>query len=193
MIQTEFTQVAQVHELMQRFPKRWFVVGGWAIDLFLGSPSRSHDDLEIGIFRSDQDCLRSHLHGWHFVKAVHGSLENWQEGEWLNLPVHEIHAKSESCQLQELEILLQEESDVQWIFRRNKAIRADSRNIVLVSQDGIPFLSPEIVLLYKAKQPRRKDNCDFTSICDRLTTEQRHWLRSALEVCYPDHPWLLRL
>jgi hypothetical protein len=41
----------------------WCVIGGWAIDLFLGEQTRPHEDLEIAIARSDFrgrqiQCLR---------------------------------------------------------------------------------------------------------------------------------------
>jgi hypothetical protein len=31
----------------------WWVAGGWALDLFVGHQSRSHKDLDIGIFWCD--------------------------------------------------------------------------------------------------------------------------------------------
>jgi hypothetical protein len=31
----------------------WWIAGGWALDLFLGQVSRSHADIDVGIFRAD--------------------------------------------------------------------------------------------------------------------------------------------
>ncbi|MGD6844537.1 nucleotidyltransferase domain-containing protein [Bacillus infantis] len=51
---------------MAGFEKPWFVAGGWAIDLFIGKQTRPHADLEIGIFREDQQALKSYLEDWEF-------------------------------------------------------------------------------------------------------------------------------
>ena len=37
----------------------WCVVGGWAVDLFLGKQTRAHDDLEIAIPPDEFDKLTS--------------------------------------------------------------------------------------------------------------------------------------
>ena len=191
--ETPFQQIILPKELLSSFPGSWFVVGGWAIDLFLGFQSRDHKDLEIGVYRSNQIDLKSFLQSWKFVKVVQGVSESWTDGEFLSSPVHEIHAQSESEPQTELEILLQEETDMKWVYRRNASIRADKRSIVLSSAAGIPYLSPEIVLLYKAKQQRGKDEADFALVRDRLGGEQRLWLKAAIETCHPGHSWLAQL
>jgi hypothetical protein len=38
---------------------RWYVVAGWAIDLFRGRQSRPHEDIEIGVPREDFALIRS--------------------------------------------------------------------------------------------------------------------------------------
>ena len=58
---------------------------------------------------------------------------------------------------------------------------------------GVPFLVPEIVLLFKAKASGEKDARDFDLIRPRLQAEPRRWLKHALETCHPDHPWIARL
>jgi len=192
-LQMPFQPIIQLQELLKSFRCSWFVVGGWAIDLFLGHQSRAHKDLEIGISRSNQTDLKSYLRSRKFMKVAEGELSPWIDGEWLESPVHEIHARSEQEQPYEVEILLQNETERQWIFRRNASIRADKSSIVLSSADGVPYLSPEIVLLYKAKQPRDKDEADFASVRDRLGHERRLWLRAAVETCHPGHSWLAQL
>ncbi|MCW2863035.1 MAG: hypothetical protein JWP48_4743 [Actinoallomurus sp.] len=42
---------------------RWYVAGGWALDLFLGERTRPHDDLEIGVAAADFDTVRAALAG----------------------------------------------------------------------------------------------------------------------------------
>jgi hypothetical protein len=61
------------------------------------------------------------------------------------------------------------------------------------TSDGIPYLVPEIQLLYKAKGLRPKDEADFRQTLPALSLEQRDWLREALLQAHPQHPWLGRL
>ena len=39
--------------LLARFPRPWWVAGGWAIDAWAGGASRAHADLEISVLRRD--------------------------------------------------------------------------------------------------------------------------------------------
>lgn len=185
--------VVLVTQLMRDFEAPWFVLGGWAIDLFLDAQTRSHSDIEIGIFRKDQNLLRAYLRDYSFGKVNDGVVQPWLEGESLSLPVHELYAKSDHHPIGELEVLLQEEVNGDWAFRRDLRIKADCKNILLLSKDAIPFLSPEIILLFKAKKTRAKDHSDFVVAHEKLNIDQKHWLRSAIELCQPGHEWLNHL
>ena len=60
--------------------------------------------------------------------------------------------------------------------------------------DGVPFLAPEVQLLYKATDaPRPKDEADLAAVLPRLGAERREWLAAALRQYRPRHPWLARL
>jgi hypothetical protein len=67
----------------------------------------------------------------------------------------------------------------------------------LESTQGIPFLAPELVLLFKSKntsgKERSKDQTDFERTCTRLEPERRAWLRWALTAVDPSHEWIERL
>ncbi len=175
---------------MKRFPAPWFIAGGWAIDLYLGRVSREHSDIEIAVFRIDQLKLHKHLTGWEFKKVEAERLAPWGEGEWLQHPVHEIHAHSPDLDADALEILLNESDHTCWIYRRNRQIKRELSKASLRSEDGIPYLAPEIVLLYKSKNPKSYDEADFGNTLPQLVEERRTWLRRALGICHPDHHWL---
>ncbi len=83
--------------------------------------------------------------------------------------------------------------DEQWLFRRTPAIARPITALGGVTPEGIPYLAPEIQLLYKAKGLRAKDETDFTHALPALSGERRQWLRTALLTVHPDHPWLKRL
>lgn len=80
-----------------------------------------------------------------------------------------------------------------WICRRDPAIRMAYSELVERTEDGIPFIRPEVVLLFKAKHTRAKDEADFGAVMPRLGRERRDWLRSALERMHPRHRWRHRL
>jgi hypothetical protein len=80
-----------------------------------------------------------------------------------------------------------------WLFRRMPAITRPVAEIGEVSDDGIPYLAPEIQLLYKAKGLRPKDEADFTEALPALDQKRRQWLRDALAETHPHHPWVERL
>lgn len=188
-----FSKVVKLSRLLNDFTQPWFIAGGWAIDLFIGDVTRVHEDMEIGIFRKDQSSLRQYLFDWEFTKIVDKVIEPWNEDEWLELPIHEIHAYSQNTELSELEILLNESSLFEWRFRRNLDIVRPLSVIGLNSDIGVPFLAPEIVLLYKAKNPRSKDEDDFNHVCGLLNEERRVWLKQAIAACHPGHYWLAKL
>ncbi len=188
-----FARVTEVAAFLADFPRPWFISGGWAIDLFLNRVTRDHEDIDVAIFRRDQRELQSYLAGWTLKKVVEGRREPWREGEWLNLPVHEIHARRAGEASGEIEFLLNEAADDHWVFRRDPRIRRPISKSAMRTSFGIPFLAPVIVLLYKAKDPTVKDQADFERVRPRLGFTRRLWLRGALETCYPGHPWLARL
>ncbi len=119
--------------------------------------------------------------------------EPWKEGKYLELPTHEIHASSPDQDSPELEILLNESSGDQWIFRRNQAITRRLSVIGAISDGGIPYLCPEIVLLYKARNPPPDDEADFYRSYKKLGCNHQRWLLNSIEICYPNHPWLMLL
>ena len=59
-----------------------------------------------------------------------------------------------------------------------------------MSDWGPPVLTPEVVLFYKAQHLRPQDEADLRALLPVLTNEQVAWLRTALALVRPGHPWL---
>ena len=171
----------------------WAVAGGWALDLFLGRQTREHADLDVAIWRADQHKLRESLPSdWVAEVSDNGVLRPWRPEEWLSLPIHEIHARSLNHERDSLELLLNERDDTAWIYRRDRQVRREFYRAILV-REAIPFLAPEIVLLYKSKTPRPTDEADFRAALPTLTAEPRAWLRLAIARSSSAHPWAMDL
>lgn len=183
--------VAAAARVMSGFPAPWGFAGGWALDLFLGRLTRPHADVDLALFRADQELVRGHLAGWRFQKVARAEFANWRAGEWLSPPVHEIHARSPDGFA--VELLLNEREGGEWVFRRDPRVRCPAAGWIVRSPSGLPVLSPAVVLLYKAKQPRETDLLDFRSVRENLGAQWRTWLRAALSAVHPGHPWITEL
>lgn len=179
--------------LMRGFEASWIIAGGWAIDLFLERETRPHADVEIAVFRRDQLALQARFSGLTIKKAVGGALVDWPRGEYLEPPVHEIHLFDPGAETPVAEVLLNETDGENWLYRRNAAVTKPLGEICRASRAGIPYLCPEIALLYKSKAPRERDEADLTAALPRLDEAGRRWLARALAVGDENHPWLERL
>jgi len=91
-----------------------------------------------------------------------------------------------------LDVMLEPGDAETWVFRRHPAVRSPRPRLVGV-RDGVPYLRPEAVLLYKAKLLRDKDEADFSACLPGLEPESRRWLADALRVVHPDHAWIARV
>ena len=81
-----------------------------------------------------------------------------------------------------------------WICRRDETIRLPYTQIVRHTAGGVPYLSPELVLLFKAKHAaQEKNEADFAGVAPLLARGEREWLRDALGRVHPGHEWLERL
>jgi len=92
-----------------------------------------------------------------------------------------------------VDVMLEPGDPSTWVFRKDEAVRAPRSFMVQDTTDGIPFLGPHGVLLYKAKAARPKDEADLAACLPRLAHDQRVWLTTALERVHPGHPWIDRV
>jgi hypothetical protein len=168
---------------------RWAVAGGWAIDLHVGHPTRDHDDLEISVLAADVPAVLAAFAepGWQWAVPSDGRLHRHDPAStaathqnWLWSPVKQAFV---------LDVFRESHDGDTWICRRDPAIRRPWREVVRTSADGVPYLSPEVVLLFKAKYRREKDEADLRSVLPVLDDDRRAWLAVALDRVHPDHPW----
>ena len=187
-------EIREVAEVLRGFRHPWAVGGGWALDLALGRVTRPHADVDIAVFRADQAALRAALPRWRFEAVKGGTLAQWAPGEWLELPVHEVHARPPAGGGgRALEFLLNERVGADWVYRRDPEVRCPLAHALLKVPGGVRVLAPEVVLLYKSKAPRLADEADFRAARPLLTRGARAWLRTALLCATPDHPWAASL
>ena len=172
----------------------WWIAGGYALELAAGRHLREHADIDVLLLRRDQLAAQDALPGWQWWAAdPPGTLRPWGAGETLPAAVHDIWCRPGPAEPWRIQLMLDESDGDEWVSRRDARIRRPIAGIGLRSPAGVPYLVPEIQLFYKARNPRPKDEADFTSMVPRLTAGQRRWLYDAIALAYGPHPWLLRL
>ncbi|HXW78572.1 MAG TPA: hypothetical protein VEJ84_03685 [Acidimicrobiales bacterium] len=171
---------------------RWWMAGGWAIDLFLGRQTRDHGDLDVLVLRRDQALVREALGGWDVHAAdPPGSLRPWPLGETLPPAVHDIWCRRGPTSAWAFQLMLDDTDGDDWLFRRDHRIRRPVESLAgRASSANLAVLSPEIQLLYKSKGLRDKDEADFQAARLYLSAADRAWLREALDIVAPGHPWI---
>jgi hypothetical protein len=188
--------VEEVSRLLAAAPFPWWISGGLAIDLFLGRETRSHEDLDVGVLRRDQCALYAILEDFEVHAARSGTLTELtaaERGRGLAAPDHGLWCRRRGRESFDLELLLNEGRGEDWVFRRDPRVRRPLREIFARAPGGVPYLVPEVQLLFKAKTRRPKDEADFESARPALSPNQRAWLADALRVVHPDHPWTAHL
>lgn len=178
-------------ELFAGYTGRWWIAGGWALEAFSGV-TRPHDDLDIGIPVTDVPLVREHLRGRLDVWAAFDGALKPVIGPDLPPGCGNLWLRAGGMHPWEYDLLLTPVDGDRWEFSRCAAITR-SLDEVLWERDGISYLVPEVQLLHKARAARAKDQWDVETCAPLLGREARRWLREALAVVHPGHPWSVLL
>ena len=163
------------------------MVGGWAIDLHLGRQTRRHADVEIAVPAQSFEHVAAALTELEWDVIGDGRLWPYPDAlddhrqTWLRDPATGFFL---------LDVIRERHDDVTWTFRRDPTITLPHDEAHLRAVNGLHYLAPELVILFKAKHPRPKDEKDFVTVLPELNGQQRQRLRVWLEQAEPDHAWL---
>jgi hypothetical protein len=180
---------SEARDLFDAIGIDWWFAGGYALEAFAGVP-RDHDDIDVSIFRRDLPALH---------RALEGSLHLWSVGSGSLRPVDERFpqpaADADQVWLREhalspwrADVLLNPDDHGRWVSRRDPAFAA-ALDDVTWERDGIRYLRPEIVLAFKARLNRPKDQRDFAVARSLLDDSARAWLADFLARMEPRHEW----
>jgi hypothetical protein len=170
----------------------WYVAGGWALDLFLGRQTRRHGDLEIAIPAAEFGAISSLFPGYVFDGVGQNCL--WPDASPEVLAAtHQTWLRDPSSGTYVVDVMREPHEGPTWICRHHPTIRLPYAEIICHTADGIPYLRPELALLFKAKYARPKDQADFDGVLPELSPAQRERLAELIGRGYPDHAWLARL
>jgi hypothetical protein len=171
----------------------WWIAGGQAAEAFHGVP-RAHEDVDISMFRKDLPIIRA---------ALGGRFHLWSAGSGMLRPVTDrfpdLHDESDQVWLREhalapwrADLVLNPDREGEWVCRRDPTFVAPLDDVTW-ERDGIRYLNPEIVLAFKARQQRSKDEHDFAASLPLLDDRAIGWLASYLDRCEPGNVWRDRL
>ncbi len=168
----------------------WWIAGGWALEMFRGTITRPHTDLDVGVLRRDISTVLDRLSSWEMFEAKGGCLTRLPAGALPRVDVYSLWARPTAGDLWAIELMLDEADGDMWVYRRDPRIRCPLATAIRQSADRICYLAPELQLLYKSSTTRDRDDTDFAQTWPLLSDEARQWLRNALALVAPRHRWI---
>ena len=211
--------IAEANELLQKGGFAYAFCGGQALDLFLGYESRVHGDIDVCAYWDDRDRIIQYMQsrGFEVYEMLGGGRAHriadvsdqvrkkknifcFREG----CPLVKTYPPDEdgSCwmeffhigqtEMDFIEFLFNDRTEDAFIYARNREITLAPDRAVLY-REGVPYLAPELCLLYKSTDIEREGyQQDFELAYRAMDPLQREWLRKALRQAFPEgHPWLL--
>jgi hypothetical protein len=181
----------EVAERLAAVDVQWAVAAGWAIELFVGSEPRSHEDIEIVVPRDSFPAIAAALPELDWYGAGDGRLCVWDE---MPEQFHQTWGWDRSHACWRVDVFREPWQGDTWICRRDASIRRPWPSAVEWTSEGVPYLAPEIVLLFKARHSHlEKNKVDLARTLPLLDPERRRWLVHALHTVHPDHEWIARV
>jgi hypothetical protein len=178
----------QVAERLAGVGTPWCVVAGWALDLFRGERSRPHGDLEIAVPAAGFAEVRDRFSEYAFDAVGRGRI--WAEaGAEALAATHQTWLRDRASGRFLFDVFREPHEGDTWICRSDESLRLPYDVIIERTAEGIPYLVPELVLLFKAKDTRPKDHADFDGVLPLLSQARRDALSKWLSRMRPGHPW----
>ncbi|PKH09732.1 hypothetical protein CXF70_13215 [Planomicrobium sp. MB-3u-38] len=188
--------VQEVSSIFSGMSIDWGIAGGWALDIHLGRKTRNHSDIDIVVFRADQQVIYQRLkNDWTLYKAKDGKLSLWSADEYLDA-VNSVWVSRDSQSPWAFEIMFMDNEQDNWVYRREKTVQEARVELFSTDENNVPYLNPAVQLLYKGgvEQIREKDSQDFLSVLPTLSIKEKTWLKESLKRQFSmGHSWIPHL
>ena len=209
--------IEEANTLLQGQDFSYAICGGFALDLFLGYESRVHGDIDVLAFWKDREKIITFMQSKGF--CVFEMLGGGKVHRITDIRAQEklrknIFCCTEDCELVRLydteetdvywfefqhsglsklnyiEFLFNEKTEAEFVYVRDNRVKRELEKAIL-RKYGIPYLAPELCLLYKSTDVDREGyQQDFELTVERLNGEQRAWFEKVMELLYPEgHKW----
>ncbi|MBC7602151.1 MAG: hypothetical protein H7255_05755 [Ramlibacter sp.] len=180
----------EVWSRLRHVDARWCIAAGWAIDLFLQGRPREHEDIEIAVPANEFAKINAALADCDlFVVAAALATPLEAASREMLGNSHQTWARDRVTGKWRLDIFREPSLEGRWVARRDSRIQLAYDELILFDPQGIPFACPEVVLLFKAKAVREKDQLDFDRVLPFMHEGRRKWLHDALKRVHPSHAW----
>ena len=166
------------------------MTAGWALSLFTESAARGLHDVEIALPAGRFDEAMDALPGFEWDVVGGGRVWPFPEQcaqhfqTWLREPGTGIYR---------LDVFREPSIASRWACGHDLTIRLPNDELILHSDDGIPYVISEVALLFKAEHVPPKDQHDFRTVVPALGPARKDRLRSWLSTIHPGHLWICAL
>ncbi|MFK0378604.1 nucleotidyltransferase domain-containing protein [Pandoraea sp. NPDC090278] len=167
----------------------WCVAGGWALDLWHGVQTREHSDLEFAILRENFSVFRQAFSDLDFYTAHAGVVARLPEDMDPPTDVMQFWGFDRAAECWRIDMMIEPGTNELWAYKRDPSFKRPRAEMVMRTADGIPYLNPSAVLLFKARDPRPKDQQDFERALPNLPVAERAWLKHCLNALHPGNEW----
>ena len=181
---------SEVAQRMSTVTAPWYVAAGWALELFVGDVIRVHDDLEIAVPADRFGEVMAALPGFDWDVVGDGQIWPYPEQSTNH---HQTWLRDPATGLYRVDVFREPHVGGLWVCRRDASITLPYLERILHTSEGIPYATPEVALLFKAKHVREKDEADFQRVVPRMSEAQRSRLTNWLSRVHPGHPWITAL
>jgi hypothetical protein len=180
-------------ERLEGLDAPWCVAAGWAIDLFVGYERREHEDFEIAVPADAFPSVGALLNDLAFYAVGDGEVTAFAEDPERVAETHQTWGLDRAAFEWRIDVFREPSAGGEWICRRDDRIRLPYDELIERTDDGIPYVRPEVALLFKAKSARPKDDGDLNDALPLLTSSRRALLHDWIALVHPGHAWLERL
>lgn len=178
----------EVVAMMSGAPFRWWLAGGWALEL-QGGRERPHGDTDVAFLLRDLPFVRRFLEPLHLWAPTPWRLRPILPGTAMEPDEEQLWARRDASEPWLLDLLATPAEGDDWLFKKDQRVRRPLDDVTRVVRD-VPVLAAEVVLLHKAGNNRERDRADLLGIRDHLRSSDLEWLHEAVATVWPDHEWL---
>jgi hypothetical protein len=180
--------VATVQRLFAPVDARWWLSGGVAWEVFVGSMWREHGDIDVSVWRGDWPRVEPYLvDALDLHVAQRGVLTPLAE-RGVTDDVRNLWARERSGGPWRVQVNLEDGDGTRWRYRRDSRVER-AWDDVIWHHGALPFVNPAVQLLWKARDVVGKDQLDFDAVAPRLPATERAWLAEAIALAHPESPW----
>lgn len=177
----------EVVRRMSRVAAPWYIAAGWALELFTADAARAHSDLEIAVPAARFGEVAAEFPGFQWDVVGDGRIWPFPDQ---SAGHHQTWLRDPATGRYRIDVFREPHVGGLWVCRRNPSITLSYDEVICRTSEGIPYATPEVALLFKAKNVREKDEADFQRVLPRMNQTQRTRLLDWLCRVHPGHRWI---